>query len=236
MCIFQLLLFYIFTVLLNVNSSPSDISLNSSHQAAYCIIISTHNWVVATHAAFWKSYSLKNLMRLSLPLHCALQCFGKLSRGAHFNSVMSVKYEVKLTASLERCHDDFTLWHGILNSQYLTCRWEKHSLYIFISIMNIIFYILSLSSIQWKDWVWKPSLPFGSRKICSLHTTNTESAHSHVAFAVLFTWTLIINHENTQCPLMTAIGIKYEGMRHPSLIFALRRLVFVTISQIAALG
>ena len=31
-----------------------------------------------------------------------------------------------------------------------------------------------------------------------------------------------------QCPLMTAIGIKYEGMRHPSLIFALRRLVFVT--------
>ena len=144
MCIFQLLLFYIFTVLLNVNSSPSDISLNSSHQAAYCITISTHNWVVATHAAFWKSYSLKNLMRLSLPLHCALQCFGKLSRGAHFNSVMSVKYEVKLTASLERCHDDFTLWHGILNSQYLTCRWEKHSLYIFISIMNIIFYILYL--------------------------------------------------------------------------------------------
>ena len=142
MCIFQLLLFYIFIVLLNVNSSPSDISLNSSHQAAYCIIISAHNWVVATHAAFWKSYSLKNLMRLSLPLHCALQCFGKLSRGAHFNSVMSVKYEVKLTASLERCHDDFTLWHGILNSQYLTCRWEKHSLYIFISIMNIIFYIL----------------------------------------------------------------------------------------------
>ena len=100
--------------------------------------------VVATHAAFWKSYSLKNLMRLSLPLHCALQCFGKLSRGAHFNSVMSVKYEVKLTASLERCHDDFTLWQGILNSQYLTCRWEKHSLYIFISIMNIIFYILYL--------------------------------------------------------------------------------------------
>ena len=44
LCIFQLLLFYIFTVLLNVNSSPSDISLNSSHQAAYCIIISTQNW------------------------------------------------------------------------------------------------------------------------------------------------------------------------------------------------
>ena len=44
LCIFQLLLFYVFIVLLNVNSSPSDISLNSSHQAAYCIIISTQNW------------------------------------------------------------------------------------------------------------------------------------------------------------------------------------------------
>ena len=173
-----------------MNSSVHQVIFPSTHRIKLHIVspFQLRTGVVATHAAFWKSYSLKNLMRLSLPLHCALQCFGKLSRGAHFNSVMSVKYEVKLTASLERCHDDFTWWHGILNSQYLTCRWEKHSLYIFISIMNIIF------SIQWKDWVWKPSLPFG-RKICSLHTT--ESQHSHVAFAVLFTWTLIINHENT---------------------------------------
>ena len=45
-CIFQLLLFWVFTTVLECEyySSPSDISLNSSHQAAYCITISTQNW------------------------------------------------------------------------------------------------------------------------------------------------------------------------------------------------
>ena len=64
--------------------------------------------------------------------------------------------------------------------------------------MNIIFYILYLLfNERTESENRRYHLAAGKSAHC-IPCTNTESAHSHVAFAVLFTWTLIINHENTQ--------------------------------------
>ena len=197
LCIFQLLLFYIFTVLLNVNSSPSDISLNSSHQAAYCIIISTQNWSCGDSCRILKVIFSEKLDEVIVASSLCTAMFWETQQRRPFQ----LCHERKVWGEVNSFTWKMSWWLHVVARNFkfpifdLQMR-ETFTLYLHFNHEYHILY--SLSSIQWKDWVWKPSLPFGSRKICSLHTTNTDSQHSHVAFAVLFTWTLIINHENTQ--------------------------------------
>ena len=106
--------------------------------------------VVATHAAFWKSYSLKNLMRLSLPLHCALQCFGKLSRGDHFNSVMSVKYEVEVWLHVVARNFKFPIFD-------LQMR-ETFTLYLHFNHEYHIFYSMKGLSLETVVTIWQENL------------------------------------------------------------------------------